>query len=871
MFTEDNMNGKVNIWHSLVSGLFILVMFLSVLILAHIAPFGDKTFLMYDLKRQYVDYYAYYRTLLTGKNNIFYSFSTTLGSGTIGFFAYYMTSPFIMLLSLFSRDRIYLGITLIIGLKLILASFIMDFTLQKAFGTSKSVSVFERNSASIYIGAVSWAFSGFLFAHSMNLMWIDVVMLLPLYIYFLEKLLVKNEKAPFIIVLSLMALLNYYITYQVVLFTALWTVVRIAVLGLKKPIALIWRVIYSSAISGAISAFLMIPTFLELMDSPKDITLLGMKLKNNNLSFVDLLSKLPTLSYDEIEPRFGYPQLFCGVLLVTLLLVYFLSKEIALRERAGMLLLILVMMLSMGIDLLNLIWHAGMEPSGHPYRQAFFFVFLVILCAERALLGFEKKEGLLIPGAVFVMMLMGLFFIRRGGYDHISNKTIIVNLALILCYMAGIFISFNAKRNKERALSVILSIFLLINVLDLTANAYHTYGFQSLKCESALEYSETIRDNYKEFYYVQANDRYFYRMENLVPRQQNDALQYDFNGITHYSSAGLIYARYFLQRLGFNDDNLYTSYGHDNTETADSLLGIKYLIGDGSVSVHHNYQLFHEGTKNTYYNPYALGLAVGTSDFDLEGISDPGDVRPDPAMTHVPALDPFSLQEDMYSRITGKEQHIFVDADVSGGDLTETDGKFKKIFEVTAAMDGEMYMYLGGLIGAGEGLSVYRGEDFLTSYGNLSCTKVLNLGYLSKGESLEITVQAENEDDNFGEALFVTEDVSALEKAYENADDRNCMVTRMSSSSLKIETKDYDGVFLTVPYQDGWNIKVDGKKTDAVSVYDCFIYVPIDSEKETHTVEMSFIPKGIVLGCIITILGISCLAIVVIMDRRRRV
>ena len=155
------MNGKVNIWHSLVSGLFILVMFLSVLILAHIAPFGDKTFLMYDLKRQYVDYYAYYRTLLTGKNNIFYSFSTTLGSGTIGFFAYYMTSPFIMLLSLFSRDRIYLGITLIIGLKLILASFIMDFTLQKAFGTSKSVSVFEKTVPLSILGQYHGLFQAF--------------------------------------------------------------------------------------------------------------------------------------------------------------------------------------------------------------------------------------------------------------------------------------------------------------------------------------------------------------------------------------------------------------------------------------------------------------------------------------------------------------------------------------------------------------------------------------------------------------------------------------------------------------------------------------------------------------------------------------
>ena len=242
------MNKKVNIGHCFLSGVFISVMFIAVLVAAHIAPFGDKTFLMYDLKRQYVDYYAYYRTILSGKNNIFYSFATTMGSGTIGFFAYYMTSPFIMLLSLFSREKIYLGITLIIGLKLMLAAFIMDFALQKAYGAARRLSLYDRASVSVYIGALSWAFSGFLFAHSMNLMWIDVVMLLPLYIYFLERLLVKNEKVPFIITLSVMAFLNYYITYQVVIFTALWTVSRIVVRSIQKPLRLIARVIYSSAI-----------------------------------------------------------------------------------------------------------------------------------------------------------------------------------------------------------------------------------------------------------------------------------------------------------------------------------------------------------------------------------------------------------------------------------------------------------------------------------------------------------------------------------------------------------------------------------------------------------------------------------------------
>ena len=62
---------------------------------------------------------------------------------------------------------------------------------------------------------------------------------------------------------------------------------------------------------------------------------------------------------------------------------------------------------------------------------------------------------------------------------------------------------------------------------------------------------------------------------------------------------------------------------------------------------------------------------------------------------------------------------------------------------------------------------------------------------------------------------------------------------------------------------------MDEKKAEPVSVYDCFIYVPIDSEATSHIVEMSFVPRGIILGSVVTILGIFCLVIVVILDRRR--
>ena len=76
---------KKNIMHILFTGLISACIFLMFLYKEDIVPFGENTFLMYDMKRQYVDFYSYLKSIVFGSNNIFYSFSTTLGFGFTGF------------------------------------------------------------------------------------------------------------------------------------------------------------------------------------------------------------------------------------------------------------------------------------------------------------------------------------------------------------------------------------------------------------------------------------------------------------------------------------------------------------------------------------------------------------------------------------------------------------------------------------------------------------------------------------------------------------------------------------------------------------------------------------------------------------------
>ena len=75
---KDNINNKNNknkikIWICIVSFAVPFMMMLVLCAIRHIAPFGDNTFLYLDMKRQYVDFYSYYKSVFTGKNDFIYT------------------------------------------------------------------------------------------------------------------------------------------------------------------------------------------------------------------------------------------------------------------------------------------------------------------------------------------------------------------------------------------------------------------------------------------------------------------------------------------------------------------------------------------------------------------------------------------------------------------------------------------------------------------------------------------------------------------------------------------------------------------------------------------------------------------------------
>ena len=839
---KDDLSRKLNIPHIIVSFVTAAAMYVLIMFICGVVPFGDKTWLSFDMKRQYVDFYAYYRTVLNGDNNVFYSFSTALGSGTIGFFVYYLTSPFLFIVSLFPVDRMPLAITLVIGLKLACASATCDSMLQKLCGRST------------YLCSLSYAFCVYMMSNAMNVMWLDALILLPVMLVMTEKLLHEGKLLGYTICTALMLYLNYYISYIALIFILLWSIVRLWAAKNKAPQEAILRLGLATGAGVGIDAVFLLPTLLELRNSPKDILDEGLKLAGEDLHIHQILSKMFSLSYDSLEVYWGKPLLFCGTVLLVFTLMYYFTAGIPVRERLGMAILHIVLIISFKYDDINLLWHAGMEPSGYPYREAILFVLLSIICSCRFLQEYSESAGIKGMIAAYLIIAAVAVYVFRAPATYMYQWKVYLNISLLATVLFLTAVLIITQRRALRLGSLIL--LAVIQLADLGCNGVYIYGMESMMGETAGEYSAEVHKTEKAVRSIKKRDLTFYRTENLTPRQQNDAMMHDYYGVTHYSSAGLTYVRYFLQKMGFNDDGLYTDYGHDNTKTADSILGVKYVMTDrdSTSGVHEGYELVDDGDVRIYRNPYALPVAVGVY-HEMSG----------------DAPDPFSLQEDIYGRLIGEPVDIFVPAYVQETAAEENDAA--RQYRLITEAEGELYFYMTDLIGSHSNLEIYVNGEFYSYYGNASCTKVLDLGRFDKGKALIVEVIADDSG-AFGNALFVTENREELARAYDKTVSRHAKVERLSASRLAMTIDSaYTvgdgisgdvGVFTTIPYQKGWRVKVAGVKVEPVEVYDALMYIPVTEAlqrvelgpNEDIRIELEFIPEGFIVGLIASIFTI---------------
>ena len=81
-------------------------------------------------------------------------------------------------------------------------------------------------------------------------------------------------------------------------------------------------------------------------------------------------------------------------------------------------------------------------------------------------------------------------------------------------------------------------------------------------------------------------------------------------------------------------------------------------------------------------------------------------------------------------------------------------------------------------------------------------------------------------------------------------------------------TDDHHSLYLSVPYDRGWQIYINGKKTSYNLIDNCLYSLPL--KKGDNTIEMRYVCPMLRVGAVISILGILLTITMTLIENKKR-
>lgn len=848
-----------------------VIIMLTVYFFINIYPFGDRSLIMYwDIREQYSNYFEYLKNIFFSNNNFIYSFSKVLGGNFIGLTGYYLSSPLNILFVILNKLRTVEVILILTLLKLGLCGLTFNvFINYKNKITAKSL-----------IFSTAYALMSYNIIYQQNIMWLDGIILLPIVALGIKKIIYDNNYLPYIISFFASVFSNYYIAFMIGIFSVLYFISELIInnkLPIKKFMPSFFKrtskFLLSTVISIGLDSFFLIPIITSLAGSKGPKNLLEnlqfeedlIKTSKSNyvfeslFLFKDFFSKFFTGAFEWKDVMYGFPLVFCGISVFFLSVLYFFNGSIKLKKRLVNLSFLIFMLISCKFSILNNVWHGFNAPTGFPFRYSFIISFLIISIAYENMknfLYFYNKKKYIILNLILFFALM--IILKSVKYTHFvcyfKYYLIIIALTFALLLMSKRFYKISS-----------FILFLMVSV-DLGLNGY--WCLKKYNFTDVYEFDNFKNENQVLYDKIYSNDKTFYRIEKNFHRTRNDNMIFAANGVTHYSSSEKNFIKEFIGTLGLEKfGKVYGAYGGGGTISVDSFLGIKYLLSYNTPNSYYKNNL----DEKIYENPFSLPVAFAVNK-KVEEVQFNGDNK-------------FEYQNAIFSSMTGDESNIFTECknvilikenmksfESDWGDTVyyKEDLKKDSYLSYFITVDSEDPLYLNfSSVKYLDASMVLNGEnkDF-----NLASKSIFRLGQFKKGQILNIKLYPKGKYLHLKNSYFYQENVDLLKKHTDLLKLQPCELKKISSSHLtgtvNIKSED-EKLLFTIPYEDEWNITVDGKTCKKDLVFDALIAIPISSG--FHTIELKYIPKGGYLGLLISLISFTLLIWIVFKNHKNKI
>ncbi len=863
-----------------------------------IHPFGDGSVLVLDLNAQYVYFYEALRNAVLGDESFLYSFCRSLGGEFGGIYAYYVASPLSYIVCLFPQERILEALLFIFLLKTGLCGLSFGYYLHKISSKAKKIPIVTFS--------ILYALCAYAVVQQHNSMWIDALIWLPLLTLGIEQL-IKNYKYKLLVVSLAMSLLsNFYIGYMVCIYTALYFFYyyfahnedgRNNPHGEKSHFRRsFFRIFGSAALGIGISAIIVFSAYYSLQFGKNTFSN-----PNFDLTFrfdiFDFFTKFFPGSYDTVRPE-GLPFVYCGVLTLFCVPLFFCSKKFSVSEKVASVVLISVFVLSFFVNTLDMIWHGFQKPNWLNYRYSFMLCFFLLVLAYKGF-GEIRRASTRFIGAIGAA-LVGFISIAQkfefSSYVERESSGIVegqylkelenVWFSIIAIIAIGAALAVCTRTKRRANASLVLCILVCLEAFgsglvccvelgdDVIYSSYSSYN----------DYISAFRPLTNE---ILETDTSFYRFEKTSHRKTGDNMALRIRGLTNSTSTLNKDTIDFLNRMGYSSVSHWTQYQGGNP-VSDSLLGLKYIIGktsDESLLSYYgatDFRTISQGGANysAFLNPYALSIAYGVDDMVLDY-----DMTPGSAST---SKSPMLRLNELLGAMLGEEEiTVFDPLQVTKTEETNCKGpstiaghsKYEPsdssqsasvTYYFTAQRSGEAFFYMP---------SDYNRRISITangkSYGTNEYCRIMSIGFYSEGEEIKVNVKLESD------VLYVKNNVDIVymldKPEFENA------ISRLAQTQVDIRgdwssdylpgtvttTKNDQLILTTIPYDKGWKITVDGEEVETQETLDALVGFEI-KDAGYHQIVMNYRPTSFVLGLTISISSVIIFALMIVFDQKIR-
>ncbi|KRM90675.1 YfhO family protein [Liquorilactobacillus cacaonum] len=837
-------------------------------------PFGKSSLLTVDLGQQYIDFFAYFRrTLLTNPSGFFYSFSKEIGGNMIGEWAYYLMSPFNLILLIFPEKFLAAGVMLITLLKYGCAGLSFGYFLKK---------MRTQSGLAIVTFATSYSMMGWFIANQLNLLWLDATIFLPLIILQFYNSLIGKKSWPYIILLAIMLIDNYYMGYMICLFLILfflWFLFS-SKRSFKKIVQLTFRSIINSVIAVALSMIILLPTLTSLASSKGQYT-------QNTVSFkfeyapLKILSKFIIGSFNFQQMPSGYPNIFIGSIFLIGFILYFIDSKIKIRERILSFLISIFLVLSLCYEPLDLLWHGWQFPVWYPYRFSYIVSFWMLFLASRTLKNFINIR----PWKIWLSFaiysgIIAYSFSNEKKFSYISNETLIFTAIFATLTLAVLAVSANSKYNK-------LKIFLLclISTVEIAMNAYISLG--NLSYLTQKDYATPTKSLITDSNYLNNLKDSAYRTGQTYSRTKNDGLANNLNTGSYFSSALEKSIPDFYGMIGNPDGDNYVTYSN-GTIISDALLNMKYFITPINGALLKNgqplsaltekpdlsrYKIIKQ-TKLTqiYKNNNALGYAY-LANKQLKKLAIFYD---NPIEYQTQWLnDSVGTKNSKYFEAQNFNEVVFQNV-AQSTKLTDTIFKKKNfaktaqiIFKFTPQTNDSYYLTLGSSFDS-DNVSLYLNNQPLNQYGTFRHTVVVNIANHSKNQEVILTARFKKSSLWLNNFVLYKMNNKLVQNNISQIKKRNVTLKQISSRKLTgtYNAKSNHLLATTIPYSSGWTLRVDGKKIHTFKIQNTFLAANV--AKGSHKITLAYTPPYFILGMVITIIATLVLIIIILFESKKK-